>query len=190
MIKRGRKYCQLSELKVNIGESQLLLNQKITKILKVGTYNLLVYKRQKYRHNSVSEKWYSSAGKVKKIYSQRMAIEAMFKDYKTGGYNLESAKANETRLNNLILLIAISYTISSFKGQEIKNKGVQEYISRTNERGRKERRNSSFCLGLSSIYWAINDDLMWKLVENLMSLNPHKLLDYRRGIKAMNKVVN
>ena len=24
----------------------------------------------------------------------------MFKDYKTGGYNLESAKANETRLNN------------------------------------------------------------------------------------------
>ena len=45
-----------------------------------------------------------------------MGIEAMFKDYKTGGYNLESAKANETRLNNLILLIAISYTISSFQG--------------------------------------------------------------------------
>ena len=37
-----------------------------------------------------------------------MGIEAMFKDYKTGGYNLESAKANEIRLNNLILLIAIS----------------------------------------------------------------------------------
>ena len=36
------------------------------------------------------------------------------KDYKNGGYNLESAKANETRLNNLILLIAISYTISFF----------------------------------------------------------------------------
>ena len=37
----------------------------------------------------------------------------MFKDYKTCGYNLESAKANETRLNNLILLIAISYTLNS-----------------------------------------------------------------------------
>ena len=33
--------------------------------------------------------------------------------YKTGGYNLESAKANEIRLNNLILLIAISYTLNS-----------------------------------------------------------------------------
>ena len=57
---------------------------------------------------------------------------------------LVSAKANETRLNNLILLIAISYTISSFKVQQIKNKGVQEYISRTNEKGIKERINSSF----------------------------------------------
>ena len=36
-----------------------------------------------------------------------------------------SAKANETRLNNLILLIAISYTISSFQVQtkKLKTKG-------------------------------------------------------------------
>jgi hypothetical protein len=87
-----------------------------------------------------------------------MGIEAMFKDYKTGGYYLESAKANEIRLNNLILLIAISYTISSFQVQRVKNKGVQEYIARTNEKGRKERRHSSLFVGLSMIYWAINDD--------------------------------
>ncbi|MGD1803949.1 hypothetical protein ACP6PL_00705 [Dapis sp. BLCC M126] len=109
---------------------------------------------------------------------------------KTGGYNLESAKANETRLNNLILLIAISYTISSFKGQKIKNKGIQEYISRTNERGRKERRNSSYWLGLSCIYWAVNDNFTWELVEILMRLNPHKSLYYRRGIKTINKRLN
>lgn len=89
MIKRGIKYCKLSELKVNIGKYELLLNQKITKIKKVGMYNLLIYKKQRYRHKSVSEKWYiltnlSSPGKVKKVYSQRMGIEAMFKDYKSG----------------------------------------------------------------------------------------------------------
>jgi len=56
------------------------------------------------------------------------------------------------RLNNLILLITISYTLSSFKGEKIKNKGVQEYISRTNEKSRKERRYSSFFVGLSRIY--------------------------------------
>ena len=54
-----------------------------------------------------------------------MGIEAMFKDYNTGGYNLESSKANEIRLNNLILLIAISYTLRSFQVQKNKNKGVQ-----------------------------------------------------------------
>ena len=79
-------------MKVNLGETKLLLNQKITKILKVITYNLLVYKKHKYRQISVLDKWYilsnlSSPEKIKKIYSQRMGIEAMFKDYKTGGYN-------------------------------------------------------------------------------------------------------
>ena len=61
-------------------------------------------------------------------------------------------------MNNLILLIAISYTISYFQVQKVKNKGVQEYILRTNEKGRKERIHSSFFVGLSMIYWAINDD--------------------------------
>jgi hypothetical protein len=45
IIKRGKKYCKLSELKVNLSETKLLLNQKITKILKVRTYNLLLYKK-------------------------------------------------------------------------------------------------------------------------------------------------
>ena len=40
------------------------------------------------------------------------------------------------------------------------------------------------------IYWAINDDFIWELVENLMSQNRHKLLDYQKGVKAMNTVIN
>ena len=133
---------QLSEFKNNLGKEKLLLNQKIPKILRVGTYNLLIYKSPKYREKIVAETWYiltnlSSPGQVKKIYKQRMGIEAMFKDYKSGGSNLEVAKANEIRLNNWILLIAISYTISSFQGQKINNKGRKEYMSITNERGRK-----------------------------------------------------
>ena len=92
MIKRGKKYCKVSELKVNLGETKLLLNKKITKILKVKKYNLLQYKKQKYRQKSVLDKWYilsnlSSPKKIQKTYSQRMGIEAMFQDYKTGGDN-------------------------------------------------------------------------------------------------------
>ena len=47
-----------------------------------------------------------------------------------------------------------------------------------------------FFVGLSSICWAINYNFIRELVENLISLNPYKLLYYRRGLKAMNTVVN
>ena len=54
----------------------------------------------------------------------------------------------------------------------------------------KKEETVVFFVGLSMIYWAINDDFIWELVENLMSQNRHKLLYYQRGLKAMNKVVN
>ena len=72
MIKGGEKYCNLLELKVNFGQTKLLLNQKITKIfLNVKTYNLLVCKKQKDRQKYVLDKWYilsnlSSPEKIKK----------------------------------------------------------------------------------------------------------------------------
>ena len=92
--------------------------------------------------------------------------------------------------NRFRTAIAISYTLNSFQVQKIKNKGVQEYISRTNEKRRKERRHSSFFVGLSTICWAINYHLIWELVKNFMSQNRYKLLYYRRGLKEINRVVN
>jgi hypothetical protein len=43
-----------------------------------------------------------SLDEVIKIYRSRMGIDTMFKDCKTGGYNLEGSKANVQRLTNLI----------------------------------------------------------------------------------------
>ena len=82
--------------------------------------------------------------RLKKYIAREWELKQCLKTIKLVVTILVSAKANEIRLNNLILLISISYTISSFQVQKVKNKGVQEYISRTNEKGRKERRHSSF----------------------------------------------
>ena len=57
----------------------------------------------------------------------RSGIEAMFKDCKTGGYNLEKSHANNQRLNSLILLIAIAYSCALLQGQKIKRRGIQKY---------------------------------------------------------------
>ena len=80
MIKRDKKYCKLSELKVNVGETKLLLNQKITNFFNVKTYNLLNYKKHKYRQKYVLEKWYiptslSYPEKIKKYIVREWELE-------------------------------------------------------------------------------------------------------------------
>ncbi len=50
----------------------------------------------------------------------------MFKDCKTGGYNLEGTHANISRLTNLVLLIAIAYTNKALYGEILKKKGQQK----------------------------------------------------------------
>ena len=50
-----------------------------------------------------------SSDKINKAYSQRIKIDAIFKDCKSGGYNIEGAKANETRLN-IAIPIAMIYS--------------------------------------------------------------------------------
>jgi hypothetical protein len=45
---------------------------------------------------------------VLSFYKSRWGIESMFKDCKTGGYNLEKTGVNETRFLALVLLVAIA----------------------------------------------------------------------------------
>ncbi len=49
-------------------------------------------------------------------YQQRSGIECMFKDCKSGGYNLEGCHAVESRLSTIVLLIAIAYTSAIIQG--------------------------------------------------------------------------
>jgi hypothetical protein len=52
-------------------------------------------------------------------------IEAMFKDCKTGRYNLEGSTASPDRLVRLILLIALSMTSAWLQGQKTQFKRQQ-----------------------------------------------------------------
>jgi hypothetical protein len=81
-----------------------------------------------------------------KIYSQRFGIEAMFRDCKTGGYNLEGSKVNSDRLVRLILLIAISLTSAWLQGQRTQFQRRQPYVCRSPEKGRTRFRHSNFWL--------------------------------------------
>jgi hypothetical protein len=155
-----------------------------------GKFNLAVKWKQKYRGKVEKEPWYlltnlPDLSSTLKAYKKRMGIEAMFKDCKTGGYHLEGSSASIRRLTNLVLLIAIAYTISTLKGKSLIRKGQKEYISRLRKVKQVMTKNSKFLLGLYGQVWIIAQRLVPDWVEKLMRLNRNKLPFYQRGLKAM-----
>ena len=96
----------------------------------------------------------------------------------------EDSLAKPERLSTLILLIAIAYTSAGLKGKFLKQQGHQKYIARLKEAKRNRRRHSSFWVGLYGLLWVITYEYCWHWVEKLMTINPQKLPNYQRGLKA------
>ena len=188
-------FYQLSDLPVAPGTKIFLSNINITKYKGFGKFNLAAYWKRKYKKKVEKEPWYlltniESLDEVIKIYRSRMGIEAMFKDCKTGGYNLEESQANTQRLTNLILLIAIAYTASYYHGKLIKKSGYQNYICRLTEPRRKYKRHSNFWVGMYGELWVIAWEYLVEVVDIMMNFNPQKKLNYHRGLKVLSMLEN
>lgn len=149
-----------------------------------------VYWKRKYSAKREDEAWYllTNLPDLKTaihIYRQRFGIEAMFRDCKPGGYNLEGSKASPDRLMRLILLIAISLTSACLQGQRTLLQRQKTYVFRTQEKGKTRKRHSSFWIGLYGQNWiyAFHECQVW--VKELISSIPSKQTFYRRGLIAM-----
>ena len=187
---RYQKYQSLNTLDIKPGERALYSKVKITKSLRKERFNVVVYWRRKYQNKQLPHPWYlltnlENKEEVIKIFAARGGIEAMFRDCKSGGYNLEGSQANQQRLTNLILLIAIAYTASCLVGLKIRNTGYAEYINRLNIEGKNRPRHSYFWTGLYGTTWVLSMDICWEWVEKLMKTAINKLPFYLKGLKAM-----
>ncbi|MGV2831550.1 IS4 family transposase [Myxosarcina sp. GI1(2024)] len=114
-------FTPLKDLDVNPGDQRFYQETKVTQLHQVSGIYLGVYWRRIYRGMGAKEPWYlltnlPNLPEAVKAYKKRVGIEAMFKDCKSGGYNLEGSQAQIERLTRLVLLIAIAYTHSVFKG--------------------------------------------------------------------------
>ena len=188
-----RDYQRLDSLDLGASCNCYYSGIKVRKEKGFGPTNMVVYKKRKYRGKSPNEAWYllTNLGSLQsaiKCYKARMGIEAMFKDCKTGGYNLEQSKAKEERFVSLVLLIAIAYTSAILQGEKIKRKGLQKYICRLSEARRVERRHSNFWVGLYGVCWVVGMEYLPELVEKLMRFSRNKLRFYQRGLRAMSKI--
>lgn len=65
-----------------------------------------------------------------KSYKKRFDLEEMFRDFKSGGYNLEESNVSGNRLISLIIIISFAYSLATFNGKKIKQLGGQKYVGR------------------------------------------------------------
>ena len=98
----------------------------VTKQKGFGLFDIAGYWKRRYRGHGEDEGWYlltnlESLKEAVATFKCRSGIEAMFKDCKTGGYNLEKSHASTERLKTLILLIAFAYTCATLQGKQIQN---------------------------------------------------------------------
>jgi hypothetical protein len=190
---KGKDYKRLDSLAVAPGVKSFLTGLKARKEKGFKQGSIGIYWKRKYRGKKEEQPWYlltnlTNLSEAVFAYKKRAGIEAMFKDCKTGGYNLEGSKASTERLTRLVLLIAIAYTLSTLKGQSIRWRGQEEYIGRLRKVKKIMTKNSPFWLGLYGDLWMIAQTFVKDWVEQLMGLNPNKLPFYYRGLKAMNSI--
>ncbi len=112
---QGKEFKRLIECGLVPGTSFYLPGVKVTKQKGFGLFDVAGYWQRKYRDSGEDEGWYllTNIGTLKQAvtaFKCPSGIEAMFKDCKTGGYNLEKSYACDDRLKTLILLIALAYS--------------------------------------------------------------------------------
>jgi hypothetical protein len=188
---KGKDYQRLDSFEIISGAKRFLTGLKVRKEKGFSQGSIGIYWKRKYRGKKEEQPWYlltnlPNLSEAISVYKKRVGIEAMFKDCKSGGYNLEGSKASLERATRLVLLIAIAYTFSTIKGQSIRWRGQEEYIGRLRKVKKVMTKNSDFWIGLYGDLWIISQTFMRDWVENLIRLNPNKLPFYYRGLKAMN----
>lgn len=185
----GQIYQALKEIDIKPGQSAFFSQIHCTKAHQLGNFNLAVYCPRKYRNKAPKNPWYiltslDNPRLALSFYKSRWGIETMFRDYKTGGYNLEKSRVNERRFLATVLLVTIAYSLATLYGKYFQSLRVSDYICRPTEKKRSTVRHSDFWIGLYGIVWVNSMELWSELALALMKLKPHKRLHFHRGLHA------
>ena len=133
-------WVQLAALGLRPGISLYIEGVGLTKQKGFKQYNLAAKWKKKYHGWAPKEGWFiftnlESLDIALQAYQKRFGIEEMFRDLKSGGYNLEGTNLSDPRLKAIILLITLAYTSATFGGKIIKHMGIQKYVGRVQEIG-------------------------------------------------------
>jgi len=185
-----KMYQEMQNLGLSPGTSLFLNEVNITKMKGFGGFNLACKWKKTYKGFKTKEAWFiltnlGSLEEAIKSYQKRFGIEELFRDLKSGGYNLEGTNLGVERLSKLLIVTAIAHTSAIIQGKEVKKKGIQKYIVRPESSRTSKRRHSSFYVGQHIFLWVGLQQMYEKIIEQLMQISRHRLKDYIRGRRAM-----
>jgi hypothetical protein len=181
---------RLGQLGVVPGTSLYFKGVRVRKTQPVAGFDIACKWKREYRGMKVKDAWFiltdlGSLPLAIAAYKKRMGIEEMFRDCKSGGYNIEGTGLRGERLVNIILLMSIAYLSALAQGTEIKKKQVQKYVSRSQDSRKKYKRRSTFGIGHDGEKWVNYLARHCKEIQELMKLTPNKRRFYRRGMRAV-----
>ena len=115
---KNNLWVQLKSCGLKPGISFFLENVKITKTHKVEGFSIACKWKRSYRESVASECWFILTNmncfvSAISAYKKRFDIEEMFRDYKSGGYNIEDSYVDGDRFISLIFVISYSYLLAT-----------------------------------------------------------------------------
>ena len=191
----GKIWLCLDALGLAPGVSLYFRGVKVTKTKKLPGFNVACKWIRKYYGWAPEEGWFilTNLENLKAAitaYKKRLCIEEMFRDCKSGGYNLEGTGVSGERLITRILLMALAYSTAVIQGGEIKQMGVQKYVARVKESGRSQRRRSTFGVGLDGQMWVNSMEEYAEPMAELMKLSRNKRPYYQQGLRAARLIMS
>ena len=188
-------WLQLHSLGFRPGFSLYFQGVKVTKTKGFSGANVVYKWKRKYRGLTAEEAWFiltnlNDLDEALQSYQKRFGIEEMFRDFKSGGYNLEGTKVSDRCLMTLILLITLAYSQATLSGEILKNQGLAKYIGRVNKKTEKYPRHSNFYIGLHAIAWLESVQFFALEIQELMKLSPQKSANYQRGLRAVSLIAS
>lgn len=126
----------------------------------------------------------ASAKEAIERYACRWGIEEMFRDCKSGGYNLEKLRMHSDRFHRLLIVLAIAMSVAVVQGIELTRRGVQRYVTRRSQEARSVKRQSTFRVGINKEVWLSGLEHCQELMESLIDLRRKWLKQYQQGQRA------
>ena len=149
---------RLEQLELVPGTALYFQGVRVRKTQPVAGFDIACKWKREYRGVKVKDAWFilTDLGSLQSAiaaYKQRMGIEEMFRDCKSGGYDIKGTGLRGDRLITIILLMAIAYSLAIFQRTQNQKIQVQKYVSRRKEPSRKYRRRSIFGMGQDEEQW-------------------------------------